>query len=86
MKIDVEGHEIEVLQGSEKILSSAKPLIIIESFPPNRETTSNLLLEYGYELLDADTCEPVNKKTHNLLAWHPSGPLKSTFIKKLVSP
>ncbi len=34
IKIDVEGHELEILRGGEKKLSQCKPLLLIESFPP----------------------------------------------------
>ena len=37
IKIDVEGHEVEVLEGAIHTLSDAKPLLIIESFPPSRQ-------------------------------------------------
>ena len=42
MKIDVEGHEVEVLEGSSNTLTKAKPLLIIESFPPKQSTVLSL--------------------------------------------
>lgn len=85
VKIDVEGHEVEVLEGAEKILSTKKPLLVIESFPPNREKTIGFLTLLGYNLLDADNTQPVDETTHNLFAWHPSGPIKDSIIRKIVS-
>lgn len=52
IKIDVEGHEIEVLKGAEKTISRSKPVMIIEieqrhlSFP--MDNVFELLKSYGY--------------------------------------
>ena len=85
IKIDVEGHEIEVLQGSSNTLTEAKPLLFIESFPPKQSTVCSLLYEFGYRLIDADRHVSINPKTTNLFAWHPEGPLKKGTIQKLIS-
>ena len=43
VKIDVEGHEYEVIQGGFKTIKKYKPLMIIESFPPKQENiTKNI--------------------------------------------
>jgi len=84
IKIDVEGHEVEVLEGAINTLSDANPLIIIESFPPKQEKVISLLKAYGYKLEDADRLSPVNSKTNNLFAWHPQGPLKESIIQKVL--
>ena len=85
LKIDVEGHEVEVLQGTEKVLSNARPLLFIESFPPNREKTMDLLIGQGYHLIDADKWSSVDENTHNLFAWHPLGPIEESTIRELIS-
>ena len=81
----MEGHEVEVLQGGRNVLSEAKPLLIIESFPPKQSTVLSLLNELGYRSMDADHHTSINSKTTNLIAWHPQGPLKEATIQKLIN-
>jgi FkbM family methyltransferase len=85
VKIDVEGHEVQVLEGADNTLSKAKPLLIIESFPPQQEKVISLLQKYGYKLIDADRHGPVNSKTNNLFAWHPQGPLQESIIQTVLN-
>jgi len=85
IKIDVEGHEVEVLQGARNTLSEAKPLMIIESFPPKQSTVLSFLDELGYHQMDADRHASINPKTTNLFAWHPQGPLNEATIQKLIN-
>ena len=84
-KIDVEGHEVEVLQGGRNTLNEAKTLLIIESFPPKQSTILSLLHELGYCSMDADRHTSINPKTTNLFAWHPQGPLKEATSQKLIN-
>jgi FkbM family methyltransferase len=85
IKIDVEGHEVEVLQGGRNTLAEAKPLLIIESFHPNQSAVLSLLHKLGYHSIDADRHVSINPKTTNLFAWHPQGPLKLTTIQNLIN-
>jgi len=85
IKIDVEGHEVEVLQGARNTIREAKPMMIIESFPPKQSTVLSLLHELGYRSMDADHHTSINPKTTNLFAWHPQGPLNKATIQKLIN-
>ena len=85
IKIDVEGHEFEVLQGGTNTLIYVKPLLIIESFPPNQGTVLTFLDKIGYKLLDADRHTSINSQTTNLFAWHPKGPIEEASIEKLIN-
>ena len=51
IKIDVEGHEIEVLEGARDTIYRNKPIIVIETFD-KKERVSNFLFTLGYELVD----------------------------------
>lgn len=84
MKVDVEGHELKVLEGAEAIIAQTKPIMIIESFPPKQKNVLNLLNQYGYKVYDADLSSAINKNTLNLFAWHPRGPLDEKFIQRVI--
>lgn len=49
MKIDVEGHDIKVIEGGKKLLSSNKCMLLVESSPTNLITVSKILQGMGYE-------------------------------------
>jgi len=84
IKIDVEGHEAEVLRGSSQCLQDHKPILILESFPPKQEQVVNFLTDHGYEILDAERKKPLGGHTTNLFAWHPAGPLRSSEIREIL--
>ena len=50
IKIDVEGHEIFVLKGAEKVIKRDKPIIWIETFSDHFNQVDNILKSYGYKL------------------------------------
>ncbi len=50
IKIDVEGHELEVLQGAKETLLKYKPVIFIETFPDKKPKVHKYLIDLGYRL------------------------------------
>lgn len=48
LKIDVEGHEIEVLEGAIETLQRTRPVILVEVRDGNAKRVENLLLPLGY--------------------------------------
>ena len=50
IKIDVEGHELEVLQGARETLLKYKPTIFIETFPDKKTKVHEYLTNLGYRL------------------------------------
>ena len=50
VKIDVEGHELEVLQGARETLIKYKPTVFIEAFPDSRPKVHEYLTNLGYRL------------------------------------
>jgi hypothetical protein len=54
IKIDVEGHEVEVLEGAVNTLSKKNRFSLLNPFPPQQEKVISHLQAYGYNLEDAD--------------------------------
>jgi len=50
IKIDVEGHECEVLTGGRKTITHWKPVILIEVKPPSRCFVDNFFKQHNYKL------------------------------------
>ncbi len=67
MKIDVEGHEYEVLRGSIKTIQRDRPVIVIESDPLglSRDQVQKLLTALGYTIGELD------KARHDMLVAEP---------------
>ena len=84
VKIDVEGHENEVLEGGMRTIQKSKPVIIVESFPPKQSKVTMTLKTIGYNIFDADSICPVREDTVNLFAWHPKGPIKNSFVQNIL--
>ncbi len=71
VKIDVEGAEHMVLEGMEKVLSSARPIILCEVGIENQAFVTQTLLRHRYRLLDAEQLPQrveVEAAPYNLLA------------------
>lgn len=56
MKIDVECHEIELLNGAAETLKKYKPIIFIESISPFYTEVDKILLDLGYKLVQSFEC------------------------------
>lgn len=55
IKIDVEGHEIAVLEGAEQIISRARPLLVLEANTQEHEAALAVWLDdHDYEYVNAD--------------------------------
>ena len=52
IKIDVEGHELKMLEGAVKTLKKHAPDIFIETFPENKKKTFDFLQNMGYTNTD----------------------------------
>lgn len=50
IKIDVEGAELQVLEGSIETLHKYKPWLVVEVFPSNIARLMETLNRYGYEI------------------------------------
>ena len=66
LKIDVEGMELEVLEGAQESIQRSRPEIVVEVIKSDEKAVSNLLEAAGYR------CFPMGM---NLLAVHTSDPL-----------
>ena len=84
VKIDVEGHENEVLEGGLVSIKKHKPLLIIESFPPKQSKVVESLKNLGYKVWDADRLSTIQENTNNLFAWHPDGLLMKESLKNII--
>ena len=50
VKIDVEGHELQVLQGAKETLLKYKPVVFVEIFSENEKKVHEYLTRLGYRL------------------------------------
>jgi FkbM family methyltransferase len=54
IKIDVEGHEIDVLSGARETIHTYRPVLIIETRPANRQAVASFFAELQYQALLAE--------------------------------
>mgnify|MGYP005629986961 FL=1 len=71
VKIDVEGHEQEVLEGAQKTLMGPRPILLIESFGEKVAAIRQILEPLGYHFQDADHSGNTTVKTMNYLCLAP---------------
>ncbi len=72
LKIDVEGAELNILQGARELLRKARPAILIEVRSTNAVEIARILQQAGYTLYDSDAKAsqrtPLNSPAYNTLA------------------
>lgn len=67
IKIDVEGAELRVLRGGQRLFAEHRPILLLEIFG-DRPQTFALLKEFGYDCFDSDRRGPITAETINVLA------------------
>jgi len=67
VKIDVEGAELRVLRGGQRLFAERRPILLLEIFG-DRPKTFALLKEFGYDCFDSDRHGPITAETVNVLA------------------
>jgi len=97
IKVDVEGHELKVIQGSLKTIRNFSPTIVIEllrkwmaPFGDHPQDVVSLLVRAGYEAFAITDfgCEPISEITEatvatNFVFCHPSRPQHLKTINSL---
>ena len=68
LKIDVEGHELSLLRGAERLLTERRPSILIEVSGEHSGATVALLKERSYRLFDPATAREVHEPAFELAA------------------
>jgi hypothetical protein len=66
IKLDIQGMELEALEGARQTIERSRPIILVESIKAGRERLRGFLAECGYKVAEAGI---------NLLAVHKSDPV-----------
>lgn len=68
IKLDVEGHEYDVLRGAPNAIRMKRPLILLEMTGPRSQATFTLLTQHAYRLFNPITCEHLAQPEYEVLA------------------
>lgn len=68
VKVDVEGAEVQVLQGAHRLLQEVRPLFYIEVGSDVVDEVSSLFIQNNYLLFDGQTQAPLSKCSFNTVA------------------
>ncbi|MEO6806818.1 MAG: FkbM family methyltransferase [Edaphobacter sp.] len=63
IKIDVEGSELDLLHGADRLLSQVRPILMCESQHRNRPAATTIFRRYNYKLYDWDANPRVELET-----------------------
>jgi FkbM family methyltransferase len=58
VKIDVEGAELEVLRGAQRVFETARPVVLCEVIPANAVAVTEFLQAHGYQIFDGEIASP----------------------------
>ncbi len=67
MKIDVEGHELQLLQGARRTLENHRPMLIME-VSQHEDEVGRLLRDLGYRLLSPESGQPLDRPEFSTVA------------------
>lgn len=77
MKIDVEGHEYDVLEGAEALFAEGRVKVVYVDGYGDDTRVPEFLTRHGFSLYDCLTLEPATEKVFNLLAVRDQGAASS---------
>jgi Methyltransferase FkbM domain len=60
LKIDVEGAELEVLKGAQRVFETARPILLCEMIPESAAAVTKFLSFYDYRIFNGET--PSNER------------------------
>jgi FkbM family methyltransferase len=55
VKIDVEGAEMEVLEGATRLFEAVRPVVLCEVIPASERAVTTFLQAHGYQIFDGET-------------------------------
>lgn len=88
LKFDIEGAELEALRGAQRLLSTRRPVVIIEDLTDNLDCF-DLLASHGYRCIDVISLTELTRAARaksteaNYLFVHASEPLEGVFTQSL---